>query len=88
MSAFGAKADVIKGVAEGPLTARSGHMDTTVRGPKSSQIGHAAPPESVQISVGMGQMGFFDIANRYAGPKPVGTFAILASPDHPHFTED
>ncbi len=30
MSAFGGKADVIQGVAEGPLLAKSGHLDGAI----------------------------------------------------------
>ena len=41
MSAIGGKADVIQGVAEGPLIAKSGHSDPASATGGYSRIGHS-----------------------------------------------
>ena len=53
-SAFRPRADILTAGSEGPLVAISGHRATTVRSPKSSEIGCAEIPlEPVQISLGI-----------------------------------
>jgi hypothetical protein len=49
MSAFGGKADVIQGVAECPLIAKSGHWATATYFGIRDRVGIEGPPDRVEV---------------------------------------